>query len=536
MNEKPGGRYAALWKLLAARFFRYLDDKTADIDHHDVISELVKKTELSGSYLSSIILANLIALFGLLTNSVAVVIGAMLISPLMGPIFSLGLAFTMGDLILSRRAVRNIAFSILATVFVAALFTLLSPLKGASSEILTRTRPNIYDLLIAVFAGTAGALALCTRKNYLFTTTGVAVATAVIPPLSVVGYGVGTWQIGIAAGGFLLFFTNLVAIVISSNAVFYACRFRGNMAAESQYPRRRRFQILGSVLIIVSIPLVFTLVSDIRKVKLTKQVENILKTNLNRHEHTRLTNITIAREDGSYVVAATINTVKYVESDVVNKLEQELTTKVGVPAKLELEQVIVRAGAIEPLSPIRTVMPAAPPPVETLASLRDKSVARIREGCREIESYITPYKVSGCSITFSDQKKPIAIVLTIARDYPLSLQEKGWLQTVLQKKLATELDLQVETTPFLPPIGFTDQGELDENSRKALEVLRQLVTKDAKMLLNVQIPHDVHSRQVLKQQWITLQGYLTKNLLIPASRIKTRSGNVDSFRITLREN
>ena len=181
----------------------------------------------------------LIALLGLLINSVAVVIGAMLISPLMGPIFTAALSFSMGDLRLARKAFKIIVVSIILSVFVAALFTLLSPLKAPTQEILSRTRPNVYDLLIAAFAGAAGAYALCTRVSYLFVTTGVAVATAVIPPLSVVGYGIGTGQFSIAMGGFLLFFTNLVAIVISSDIVFHIFRFRAIMVEEASYPVRR---------------------------------------------------------------------------------------------------------------------------------------------------------------------------------------------------------------------------------------------------------------------------------------------------------
>ena len=105
----------------------YLDNKSADVDHKDVIKELYSRTEMTGSYMAALIFANMIALLGLLSNSVAVVIGAMLISPLMGPIFSLGLSFAMGNLILARKAGRLIAISVLVTVAAAAFFTVLSP-------------------------------------------------------------------------------------------------------------------------------------------------------------------------------------------------------------------------------------------------------------------------------------------------------------------------------------------------------------------------------------------------------------------------
>jgi uncharacterized hydrophobic protein (TIGR00271 family) len=537
-NTGRGKPFALLWKQLSAELARYRNHIIGDIRYQDVIGDLEQRTELSGSYISSIIFANLIALFGLLTNSVAVVIGAMLISPLMGPIFSLGLAFTMGDLVLSRRALRNIAFSILLTVSVAALFTLLSPLKGATHEILSRTRPNVYDLLIAVFAGTAGALALCTRKNYLFTTTGVAVATAVIPPLSVVGYGVGTWQLGIAAGGFLLFFTNLVAIVISSDIVFYLYGFKGSMAAETVYPARRRFQILGAVLAVISTPLIITLVTDIRKVNLTRRVESVLKAQLNVKQKSRLTTVSIDKdkEKGALMVAASINTVKYVDGDALKKVEKELSDRLDTPAKLDLEQVIVRSGAVNPVAPIRALAPvAAPPPPETLTTLREKAMLQLKASCREMESYITPYKITDCGLLFSDRGKPITVHLTIARDYPPDARELRWLGTALKKALNETIDVKVETIPLLPTIGFTDQDQVDEPSRKALESLRQILVQLPVSQLTIEAPRGTRrSAPITRRQVGRLKDYLIKELKVSGEHISVKTGNDNLTRVTIK--
>lgn len=523
-------------KYLYAKFSAYLDEKCKEVNHQDVITDLVKRTDITTSYVSAIIFSNLIALLGLLTNSVAVVIGAMLISPLMGPIFSLGLAFSMGDLVLSRRSVRIITFSIVLTVLMASLFTMLSPLNELTHEILVRTRPNIYDLLIAVFAGTAGASALCTRKNYLFTTTGVAVATAVIPPLSVVGYGLGTWHGGIAAGGFLLFFTNLVAIVISSNIVFYIFKFRGSMVAETNYPIRRRFQILGTVLVVISIPLIFTLVTDIRKVKLTGRIEGILKSDLNRQRNSRLTKVAITEQDGTVTVLASINTLKYVDDDIQKKIEQEMVTLIGKPVALELEQVIVRSGAVEAQSPLRAVTAAAPPPPDTMSILREKSVAQLREGCREIEAFIAPYKITGSNVTFSDQGPALAVLITIARDYPSSLQEVRWLKTVLEKKLHENIELKVETEPFLPPIDFTDKNEVSNSSRKALEPLKQIfVTEPAyRLIVEAPIARQSTSRSE-KFRLERLKVYLEKELGVPAGHISVVFRNTKRVQIRIDE-
>lgn len=535
MNGQGGGATAfvrLVWQRLSVKLSGYMDRKTSGINHREVISELVQRSEMTEGYLSSILLANLIALLGLLTNSVAVVIGAMLISPLMGPIFSLGLAFTMGDLVLSRRALRTIVSSILLTVVVAALFTLLSPLKGTTPEILARTRPNVYDLLIAVFAGTAGALALCTRKNYLFTTTGVAVATAVIPPLSVVGYGLGTWQLGIAAGGFLLFFTNLVAIVISSDAVFYFYRFRGSMAAESAYPLRRRLRIMGGVLAVISIPLVITLVTDIRTVNLTRRTESVLKSRLNRQHHSRLTSVSIDASRPKLSVLASVNTVAYLDSTVRARIEEQLAARIGRPVSLELEQVIVRSDAVEPPSPLRQLVPAAAPQPETLASLREQSMAYLRVGCREVETYIAPYRLSDCSITFAEGVPPLSVGLTMIRDDRPGARELAFLRTVLERKLAETIQLRVETKPLLPPVGFTSQDELDGESRAALETLRQLLPRLPSYRLTLEVPvADRRQRPRLKRCLARLSDFLVRELKVPADRIAVITGSEAQIRV-----
>ncbi|MBL0226815.1 MAG: DUF389 domain-containing protein [Geobacteraceae bacterium] len=382
---------------------RYLDSKSADVQHQEVIKELYIRTDLTGSYIAALVFANLIALIGLLSNSVAVVIGAMLISPLMGPIFSLGLSFAMGNLVLARKSGRIITISVILTIAAAVMFTLMSPLKEATPEILARTRPNIYDLLVAIFAGAIGAIALCTRKNYLFTTTGIAIATAVIPPLSVVGYGIGTLQLGMATGGFLLFFTNLVAIVISSNIVFMMLRFRSSMVEEAIYPLKLRIKILSLTLAVISIPLFTTLVSDIHALKLSKKMEQTLKSHLNLAGHSRLTGFSIDHEETGVRVLASVNTVEGIDGATEKRLINALSAGIGQKVMLELEQVLVKADTIKsPQTPFAKNILASPStPKETLATLRGKTMGVIKEGCNEAAVFLAPWPVRDCIISFS---------------------------------------------------------------------------------------------------------------------------------------
>lgn len=169
-----------------------------------------------------------IATLGLILNSPAVIIGAMLISPLMGPILASGLALATGDLILGVRSGVNLIFSCLAAVTFAVLLVALLPFKEMTAEIAGRTSPTTLDLFIALFSGAIGSIAICREvKGVVTSIPGVAIAVALMPPLCVVGYGIGvavslnrTEGLSIASGGGLLFLTNLVTITFTAMVVF----------------------------------------------------------------------------------------------------------------------------------------------------------------------------------------------------------------------------------------------------------------------------------------------------------------------------
>jgi len=512
---------------------KYLDSKSADVQHNEVIKELYTRTDMTGSYVAALVFSNLIALLGLLSNSVAVVIGAMLISPLMGPIFTLGLAFAMGHLTLARKAARIIVISVLITVVVAAFFTLISPLKEVTPEIMSRTRPNIYDLLIAIFCGAIGAIALCTRKSYLFTTTGVAIATAVIPPLSVVGYGIGTFQFSMALGGFLLFFTNLVAIVISSDVVFMLLRFRTSMVEESPYPLRLRLRVLGVILVLISIPLITTLVIDIRALKLSKRIEQTLKDHLNLEGQSRLTSFSINRDEPVIKVLATINTVSEFDVSSEKVLKNALGSETNRPVELELEQVVVKAGAIKKPPQALLLGPSPPATVapENLATLRSKTMGIIRAGCDEAAIFLAPWPVRSCELSFSDGAAPVKLHLSIGRDFPLREQEERWLRLAVDKKLQEEVGLQLSTVPLLPALILGDNGMPDAAGVKALGILKELMRQDIPLGLTLYYP--TGGRNNLKKARF-LQGYLEKELGISGERITLKSSG-SSYLVTVRE-
>ena len=184
-------------------------------DEHEIVKQITSGVSFRGANLWVLIFAIFIASLGLNVNSTAVIIGAMLISPLMGPIIGMGLAMGINDLELMRRAVKNFGVATLISVLTAMVYFLITPLGEAQSELLARTSPTIYDVLIATFGGAAGILALCTKgKGNVI--PGVAIATALMPPLCTAGYGLATGHFLYFLGAFYLFFINTVFISLAT--------------------------------------------------------------------------------------------------------------------------------------------------------------------------------------------------------------------------------------------------------------------------------------------------------------------------------
>jgi uncharacterized hydrophobic protein (TIGR00271 family) len=220
------------------------------IDHFEVVKHVHEEGGLTGRYLFMTVMSCGIAILGLLLSSPAVIIGAMLISPLMGPIMLMGFSLSILELAALREAIVSLAIGTGLALATSFLIVFLSPLTDVTAEILARTRPNFFDLLVAVFSGLAGGYAVIHRKGE--TIVGVAIATALMPPLAVTGYGLATAQFHIAGGAFFLYMTNLLAIALS---VTVLSRFYG--FGERHSPRHTMWQtgLIVTVFIGLSIPL-----------------------------------------------------------------------------------------------------------------------------------------------------------------------------------------------------------------------------------------------------------------------------------------
>lgn len=199
----------------------------------------------------------LIASIGLNTNSNAVIIGAMLISPLMGPILGLGFGMATASRRIIRNSVKNIVFAVVISLLVSSLYFLVSPFQDPTVEILARTAPNLLDLLVAIAAAFAGVVAM-NSKSLAGAVPGVAIATAIMPPLCSSAFGIaqGNWKI--ALGSFYLFFVNAVAIAVVAFLLFKRMHFSVETEETTEYRKLRPAVVSAAVLLIV-LPLAWSL-------------------------------------------------------------------------------------------------------------------------------------------------------------------------------------------------------------------------------------------------------------------------------------
>ena len=228
-----------------------------------IIEEVTRGVSYRGANLWILIAAIFIASLGLNVNSTAVIIGAMLISPLMGPIIGMGLAVGTNDLDLLKRALKNFSVATLISVLTATIYFFISPLEEAQSELLARTTPTIYDVLIAFFGGAAGIIALSTRGRGGNVIPGVAIATALMPPLCTAGYGLATGQLNFFFGAFYLFFINTVFISLATALGVRMMRFHYHEFLSPERAKHAR-NILMLIVIATTIPAVMMTINIIR--------------------------------------------------------------------------------------------------------------------------------------------------------------------------------------------------------------------------------------------------------------------------------
>ena len=264
-----------LWQIIK-RYFNVLPYKDGE---KYVIKQITNGINFQGSNLWILIFAVFIASLGLNVNSTAVIIGAMLISPLMGPIIGMGLALGIADLDLFKQSIKNYLVSTFISVVTATIYFTLSPITNAQSELLARTSPTLYDVLIALFGGAAGFLATSTkgRNNVV---PGVAIATALMPPLCTAGYGLAVQNTSYFFGAFYLYFINTVFIAFTTCLGVRFLHFHRKQFINREKMRRVNLYIV-SIIIITIIPASYMTWNIIKQSVFENNIENFITKELN---------------------------------------------------------------------------------------------------------------------------------------------------------------------------------------------------------------------------------------------------------------
>ena len=250
-----------------------------EIDYKNASASIRKNIAFRGTNVYILACAIIIASVGLNVNSIPVIIGAMLVSPVMGPILGFGLGLGTEDNHLVKDSLKNFGVMVGISIIASSLFFLLSPLSLANpSELLARTRPTIYDVLIALFGGLAGIIET-SRKDKGSVITGVAIATALMPPLCTVGYGISIWKGQVIFGALYLFLINSVFIAL---ATFAAVKYFRFPVMENDETRRRLPKgWLVTILLIVIVPSIISAISVIKENNFNTHAEKVVAENKN---------------------------------------------------------------------------------------------------------------------------------------------------------------------------------------------------------------------------------------------------------------
>lgn len=376
MSEADPGfsKRAGWWRRLAG-----------SIDHGDVLSRVLDEARLSAHFLFMTVMSAGIAILGLLLSSPAVVIGAMLISPLMGPIVGFGFSIALFDLAAIRRSLICLAVGIVVAVSFTAMMVMLSPLQTVTSEIAARTRPNLFDLGVAVLSGLAATYAMVRGRHGAI--VGVAIAVAVMPPLAVVGFGLATFNLPILAGAAFLFFTNLMAIGLSAAAL---ARFYGFGHTLSPQQSWLQAGLILGVFAALAVPLGLALRQIAWEALAARQARDVLGAQF--ATEARIAQVALDYDAEPLNVTATVFTPAY-RTGVDARAARELTRLYGRPVTVAIEQVRIggesagaaqlasaRAGAsdagVDRLADELALI--AGTPREQVLIDRDRRIARVR--------------------------------------------------------------------------------------------------------------------------------------------------------------
>ena len=327
-------------------------------------------------YFVLVVLSSMIATLGLLTNSGAVIIGAMLVAPLMSPIIGLGLGSLIGDETLLKNSATAIVRGAVIAVFIAIFLTWLNvslpfvTLHDLPSEVLARTRPTPIDLLIALAGGLAAAFALA-QPSLSAALPGVAIATALMPPLGTVGIGIAMGRWDVAGGALLLFITNAVTIAFASMLIFWALGFTPGQKDGKRVPRS--LMISALVTLVMLLPLSFLSISFFQEASRNREINTVVTEEVAKRGAV-LTDLGVGRTDEDVLhLEITMRTPKQLFYSDVDGLQEDIAVQLQEAVSIVVDQIVV--AQLDPLIPPTFTPTPTPATLTPTASLTPTNTA-----------------------------------------------------------------------------------------------------------------------------------------------------------------
>ena len=425
-------------------------------DHEEVEARVVGDGAFTGRYGFMVVMACAIATLGLLLSSPAVIIGAMLISPLMGPIMLFGFSLALLDFAAFRRSAVALVIGIGLALAISYGIVTLSPLTQATPEILARTRPNLFDLLVAVFSGLAGAYAVINKKGE--TIVGVAIATALMPPLAVVGYGLASRTPQIAAGAWFLFMTNLLAIALSATALAVLYGFA---ARQSRTKNVWRVALMIVVFGGLSIPLGISLKKIAYEARVSRMTRDVLEDGLTGKA--RLGELAVRFTADGVKIDAVALTKSY-DAGAERRLQVALEQAVGQSVVLDLDQVLVDQD--RPLDPAEFLRLAE----TSLTAPLQAQIAQMTRRDQLTEDFraVAPFKVGAVE---ADTQRRVATLYAGPTKH-LDFAAYREIETELAARYPTWRMQVIPPPQPLPPVPFNlGSASLTQAARDTLDTI-----------------------------------------------------------------
>lgn len=464
---------------------------------HDIAINVKEQLNTGRLYWIEIILSSLIATFGLLQNSVAVIIGAMLIAPLLRPIQGIAYGISEGDSKLIWRASKLLIGSAVLSIGLALIVVKMLPVHTETSEILSRTAPNIFDLFIAIASAIIALLSLSFKK-LSESVAGVAMAASLMPPLSVVGIELALGSFANAWGSFLLFFTNIIAILFVGAVVFIFYGFRPHK--ENSEKTAKNIGILTLVILILSIPLVSGLQKITKKIELEAKsktfIAEILAEKIPAAEvnNIELHGLATAKEIN---LSGDIKLPENVEffADIIDETTNELSQKLQKDVQLDLD--IIRTASIT------SRVKESPLEIQISEAVKGLFDSHVADGIL-VRSDIT-------KLPDSEDSWSVKVLYTLPTGDILEAEEKIVLQNYLNKKFDhIELKHFWVQLAESQPINTETTEEIDETkaqyTAKIEQFLQEKITENGTFKnLQVQLDSEKNAIQATVEIFIPIQ-------------------------------